>query len=117
MESNGGATDVSSIRSEIETLKAAKSDIEQRISVLEAQLRETTINQQKTDTVSNGTCRSISTVYSDNSHGLSPDMIYRYSRHLLLPSFGVQGLIFLLIFSNSSFLVFSFSCFNLIFGF
>ncbi|KAJ0103026.1 hypothetical protein Patl1_04107 [Pistacia atlantica] len=82
METNGDVADVSRILSELETLKSAKSDIEHRISVLEAQLRE------KHDAVTNGSCPSISTV---DSNGLSPDMIYRYSRHLLLPSFGVQG--------------------------
>lgn len=72
---------------EIETLKAAKSDIDYRISALEAQLRDTTVSQPQTDTVSNGSCRPSSAV----DYGLSPDMIYRYSRHLLLPSFGVEG--------------------------
>lgn len=95
METNGDGADVSRILSELETLKAAKSDIELRISVLEAQLRE------KHDAVTNGSCPSISTV---DSNGLSPDMIYRYSRHLLLPSFGVQGLIFQ--FTTSKFCLF-----------
>ncbi|GMP52346.1 hypothetical protein CsSME_00018207 [Camellia sinensis var. sinensis] len=30
-------------------------------------------------------------MYSGVGLGLSPEMIYRYSRHLLLPSVGVQG--------------------------
>lgn len=72
---------------EIETLKAAKSDIDYRISALEAQLRDTTVSQPQNDTVSNGSYRPSSAL----DYGLSPDMIYRYSRHLLLPSFGVEG--------------------------
>lgn len=88
MESNGG--DASRILREIETLKATKTEIEQRISALEAQLRETNLDD-RTGTVLNGSCPPISTVHSDFGHSLSPEMIYRYSRHLLLPSFGVQG--------------------------
>ena len=71
------------ILSEIETLKATRSDLDNRISALEAQLRH--LNPEENSVVS---CPSISTGFG---HGLSPDMIYRYSRHLLLPSFGVQG--------------------------
>lgn len=82
METNGDGADVSRILRELESLKASKREIEHRISVLEGQLH------QKENTVSNGSCASMSTV---DSNGLSPDMIYRYSRHLLLPSFGVQG--------------------------
>ncbi|KAJ8754892.1 hypothetical protein K2173_015404 [Erythroxylum novogranatense] len=83
MEANGG--DVARIRSELKSLKAAKSDIETRISGLEAQLRDLTL--LNASTVSNGSV----TGDSSCNHELSPDMIYRYSRHLLLPSFGVQG--------------------------
>ncbi|KAA8523641.1 hypothetical protein F0562_010064 [Nyssa sinensis] len=86
MESNGG--DSHQILREIESLKAAKSDIEHRISVLEAQLRDIHIKDETNSTI----LRSpLSNGDSGFGHGLSPDMIYRYSRHLLLPSFGVQG--------------------------
>lgn len=80
MESKGG--EAARILSEIETLKATRSDLDNRISALEAQLRH--LNFEK----NNVSCPSISTGFG---HGLSPDMIYRYSRQLLLPSFGVQG--------------------------
>lgn len=86
MESNGEDVSARIIR-EIETLKSAKSDIERRISDLEAQLREI---GTKND-VSGSCSPTTSTVTSGVGHGLSPDMIYRYSRHLLLPTFGVQG--------------------------
>ncbi|KAJ6423824.1 hypothetical protein OIU84_024739 [Salix udensis] len=81
MESKG--SEAARILSEIETLKATRSDLDNRISALEAQLRH--LNPEENSVVS---CPSISTGFG---HGLSPDMIYRYSRHLLLPSFGVQG--------------------------
>lgn len=79
----------SKILDEIEALKAQKKEIEARISSLENQLRETAIADQ---TPCNGICPSISTVTSKLSkHGLPSDAIYRYSRHLLFPCFGVQG--------------------------
>ncbi|KAB5521153.1 hypothetical protein DKX38_025472 [Salix brachista] len=81
MESKG--SEAARILNEIETLKATRSDLDNRISALEAQLRH--LNPEENSVVS---CPSISTGFG---HGLSPDMIYRYSRHLLLPSFGVQG--------------------------
>ncbi|KAL5548461.1 hypothetical protein UlMin_003692 [Ulmus minor] len=87
MESNGG--DASQIRREIEALKASKSDIDRKISALEAQLREIDLHQN--DAVSNGSCPPISTMDSGFGHDLSPEDIYRYSRHLLLPAFGVQA--------------------------
>lgn len=80
MESKGG--EAARILSEIETLKATRSDLDNRISALEAQLRHLNFEKNKVS------CPSISTGFG---HGLSPDMIYRYSRQLLLPSFGVQG--------------------------
>ncbi|KAJ1392484.1 Ubiquitin-activating enzyme [Sesbania bispinosa] len=71
----------SEILRELESLKHQKSTIEHKISALEAQLKE--IHLQN-DAVPNG-----SSSYPTN--GLAPHMIHRYSRHLVLPSFGVQG--------------------------
>lgn len=64
----------SEIVRELDSLKDEKTIIEQKISALEAQLRE--INLQNDAAPPNG---------------LTQDMIHRYSRHLVLPSFGVQG--------------------------
>ncbi|KAJ9182618.1 hypothetical protein P3X46_006594 [Hevea brasiliensis] len=87
MESNGD--DAARILAEIQTLKASKTDLDNRIAALEAQLR---LFNLRHDTISsNGSCPSISNPDTGFGHGLSPDTIYRYSRHLLLPSFGVQG--------------------------
>ncbi|XAR67422.1 Molybdopterin-synthase adenylyltransferase [Bertholletia excelsa] len=90
MASNG--VDVSQIVRELENLKSAKREIESRISVLEAQLHDS--NKNKSDeqqSISTASCPPNSYGDFGLNHGLSPDMIYRYSRHLLLPSFGVQG--------------------------
>ncbi|BFG29661.1 hypothetical protein CerSpe_159350 [Prunus speciosa] len=84
MDSDGG--EASRILLQLETLKSTKSEIERQISALEAQLQE--INLQHP----NGSCPPIiPSVDSGYGHDLSPQMIYRYSRHLLLPAFGVQG--------------------------
>ncbi|KAI8552902.1 hypothetical protein RHMOL_Rhmol06G0304400 [Rhododendron molle] len=90
MESNGA--EASRIRREIDSLKSSKIEIERRISVLESQLRDIDCNKDEPSTNSTSSCSPLSTNGDSGfGHGLSPDMIYRYSRHLLLPSFGVQG--------------------------
>ncbi|XP_057485015.1 adenylyltransferase and sulfurtransferase MOCS3-like [Actinidia eriantha] len=85
MESNGG--EASRIREELENLKSEKSEIERRISALEVQLRD--IDETRTNSTTS--CPPLENGDSGFGHGLSRDMIYRYSRHLLLPSIGVQG--------------------------
>ncbi|PRQ31958.1 putative transferase [Rosa chinensis] len=83
--------EVSAILRDLESLKASKSEIELRISALEARLQEINL-QQPNGAVSNGSCAPLpSSVDSGYGHDLSPQMIYRYSRQLLLPSFGVQA--------------------------
>ncbi|KAK7300027.1 hypothetical protein RJT34_10858 [Clitoria ternatea] len=72
----------SEILRQLNSLKDAKTEIDNKISLLEAQLKD--INLQNAAAASNG-----SSSYPAN--GLTPDMIHRYSRHLVLPSFGVQG--------------------------
>ncbi|PQP95078.1 adenylyltransferase and sulfurtransferase MOCS3 [Prunus yedoensis var. nudiflora] len=89
MDSDGG--EASRILLQLETLKSTKSEIERQISALEAQLQEINL-QHPNATVPNGSCPPvIPSVDSGYGHDLSPQMIYRYSRHLLLPAFGVQG--------------------------
>ncbi|XP_014502670.1 adenylyltransferase and sulfurtransferase MOCS3 [Vigna radiata var. radiata] len=75
----------SEILRELDSLKDAKAKIEHKISALEAQLRE--INLQNDAAPPNGS--SYPSSYPTN--GLTQDMIHRYSRHLMLPSFGVEG--------------------------
>nr|GMC47438.1 adenylyltransferase and sulfurtransferase MOCS3 [Ipomoea batatas] len=93
MESNG--IEASQIHQEIESLKADKLRIEQRISALEAQLRRLDTSDETNQSGVVGDAPicfpPISNGKLSSGHGLSPDNIYRYSRHLLLPSFGVQG--------------------------
>ncbi|GMJ15989.1 SIRTINOL RESISTANT 1, co-factor for nitrate, reductase and xanthine dehydrogenase 5 [Hibiscus trionum] len=92
MESNGEGA--SRIRREIEALKDEKARIEQKILDLEAQLQEEASlahQQQQSESVCNGCFPSVSAADANLAHGLTADSIYRYSRHLLLPSFGVRA--------------------------
>ena len=86
MDSNGG---VDELLTELLSLKDSKLEIEARISVLEAQLQQIQSNQHPNQRGSS----DCSNGASEFGHDLTPDMIYRYSRQLLLPSFGVQGLL------------------------
>lgn len=97
MESNG--RDASRILHELESLRAAKADIDSRISALEAELHHVTLQN---GVVPNGSSPFDSLLGDHHDHNLTPEMIHRYSRHLLLPSFGVQAQSNLL---NSSVLV------------
>ncbi|KAL6555515.1 Adenylyltransferase and sulfurtransferase MOCS3 [Orobanche hederae] len=73
----------SEILQELESLKNEKTKIEHKISLLEAQSKD--INLQKQASASSNGSSSYPT------NGLEPHMIHRYSRHLVLPSFGVQA--------------------------
>ncbi|KAF8009105.1 hypothetical protein BT93_J0178 [Corymbia citriodora subsp. variegata] len=88
---DSGGADAARILGEIEALKATKSDIEAKISALEAQLKGMSCRNDAV--LSNGSCPPAAAVAAEAGlgHGLSPEMIYRYSRQLLLPSFGVQA--------------------------
>ncbi|KAI0515900.1 hypothetical protein KFK09_008568 [Dendrobium nobile] len=85
---------------EIEKLKLDKKGIENRISKLEAQLKADEAVQMK----ANQACSSYDSIldgHAVSSNGLTPGMIYRYSRHFLLPDFGVEYVGFLEIFCSS----------------
>ncbi|KAL2470707.1 Adenylyltransferase and sulfurtransferase MOCS3 [Abeliophyllum distichum] len=96
MEPNGNglmADEESKICSEIESLEAEKAQIDLRISALRAQLNSCNSNsngvrKEESDVTNSGD--SCPTGVSSNGQ-LSADMVYRYSRHLLLPSFGVEA--------------------------
>ncbi|XP_042013889.1 adenylyltransferase and sulfurtransferase MOCS3-like [Salvia splendens] len=85
MNSNGVDQTAEDIRREIAALQEAKADIDDRISALQAQL-STCVSKDGT----NGTncCASLEPPPGGQ---LSADMIYRYSRQLILPSFGVEA--------------------------
>ncbi|KAK1297244.1 Adenylyltransferase and sulfurtransferase MOCS3 [Acorus calamus] len=78
----GGGDDPLTIQREIERLQSEKTHIENRIALLQSRLAETVAREEE---------RVSTTSSSPQSNGLSPESIYRYSRHLLLPSFGVDG--------------------------
>lgn len=86
MNSNGVGETAAEIRREIAALQKAKAEIDGRISALQAEL-STCSSEDGT----NGTncCSRLPEPPSDGQ--LSADMIYRYSRQLILPSFGVEA--------------------------
>lgn len=86
MDSGGKRPTAAEIRKELASLEAAKAAIEKRISVLEAQLKETSL-EGESETDSSVPAHREMPITSQ----LPSDMIYRYSRHLLLPSFGVEA--------------------------
>ncbi|XP_073305900.1 adenylyltransferase and sulfurtransferase MOCS3 [Primulina huaijiensis] len=79
MDSDAVTETPADIRREILSLEAAKAQIEHRISSLQARL----------NTCSNGSFNEEQEKETHFEGQLSADMIYRYSRHLLLPLFGV----------------------------
>lgn len=84
---SGASADSAAV--EITRLRAEKEALEGRIRALEAQLKNAPPAGEETP--ANGV----------SGGRLSPEMIYRYSRHLLLPDFGVEGLRSLPISSSS----------------
>ncbi|KAL1540969.1 Adenylyltransferase and sulfurtransferase MOCS3 [Salvia divinorum] len=85
MSSNRVGQTAADIRREIAALQEAKADIDNRISALQTQLSSCVSNDG-----TNGTnCRTSPEPSSGGQ--LSADMIYRYSRQLILPSFGVEA--------------------------
>lgn len=74
------------IRREISALQKAKSEIDDRISALQAQLNTCALDD-------GANCVNCCTPSLTPPAGdqLSADAIYRYSRHLILPSFGVEA--------------------------
>lgn len=86
MNSNGGAKMAAEIRREISALQKAKSEIDDRISALQAQLNTCALED-------GANCVNCCTPSLTPPAGdqLSADAIYRYSRHLILPSFGLEA--------------------------
>ncbi|RZS04777.1 hypothetical protein BHM03_00035165 [Ensete ventricosum] len=76
---------------EIERLRAEKEELESRIHLLEAQIKPGGAAEK--DRSGNCSLSSLSCPQMNGAtlSGLSPKMIHRYSRHLLLPDFGVEG--------------------------
>ncbi|KAG1346786.1 adenylyltransferase and sulfurtransferase MOCS3-2 [Cocos nucifera] len=91
---NGDASSDDILR-EIERLEVEKKEIENRILLLQAQLNNKTspdASRKEDDTASCPRPPANSFRHGGVSgEGLSADMIYRYSRHLLLPDFAVEG--------------------------
>lgn len=90
MDSKDTAPDGSaSVLCELERLRAEKEELETRISLLEAHL-----NRDSVAASDSSSPNPLSASCEDGAAEdgvLTPEMIHRYSRHLLLPDFGVEG--------------------------
>nr|XP_009415961.1 PREDICTED: adenylyltransferase and sulfurtransferase MOCS3-2 isoform X2 [Musa acuminata subsp. malaccensis] len=87
---------------EIERLRSEKEELESRIHLLEAQIKPRGAAEKDKSGSCSLSSLSCSQMNGATISGLSPEMIHRYSRHLLLPDFGVEGQLKL---SKSSILV------------
>ncbi|CAA0842446.1 Adenylyltransferase and sulfurtransferase MOCS3 [Striga hermonthica] len=83
MDSNGVVETAADILRDIASLEKAKAQIEERISALRARLSNRSSE--------NGSEAADSPAPRSTEANLSADMIHRYSRHLILPSFGVDA--------------------------
>ncbi|CAA0820672.1 Adenylyltransferase and sulfurtransferase MOCS3 [Striga hermonthica] len=87
MDSNGVGETAADIRREIASLEKDKAHIEDRISALRARLSNHIPENGREEA---GTAAPRPTATPSGGQ-LSADMIYRYSRQLILPSFGVDA--------------------------
>jgi len=88
----GGRTEA--IMREIASLRAQRDELDSRIRFFESQLRVGGAAPAATLPPSLSTkldAMGWHAAAAQGGGGLSPDMVRRYSRHLLLPDFGVQG--------------------------
>jgi len=81
------------IMREIASLRAQRDELDSRIRFFESQLRvggaaPTTLPPSLSTKLG---AVGVHAAAAAAGGGLSPDMVRRYSRHLLLPDFGVQG--------------------------
>ena len=91
------------IERELKKLRAERDELDGRIRLLESQLGAVPAGVSGAAAgkgVEDGACGGSVACQSCVGNGLAPDgglpadMIYRYSRHLLLPDFGVEGQLF-----------------------
>uniref|UniRef100_A0ACD5XRZ6 Uncharacterized protein n=1 Tax=Avena sativa TaxID=4498 RepID=A0ACD5XRZ6_AVESA len=93
MDGGGGRRSREAVEGELERLRAEKEELDTRIRLLESEL-ETCSAAPASPAGGNacgagGACQTRRGLAQDGA--LPADMIYRYSRHLLLPDFGVEG--------------------------
>lgn len=100
MEGGGGRGKREAIQGELKKLRAEREDLDGRIRFLESQLEDELAGEGGTAAGEGAGDRACGRggactrrgVNGFNLDGQLPaDMIYRYSRHLLLPDFGVEG--------------------------
>lgn len=88
----GGRTEA--IMREIARLRAQRDELDSRIRFFESQLRVGAAPATLPPSLSTKLDAMGLHAAARGGSGLSPDAVRRYSRHLLLPDFGVQGWLF-----------------------
>eukprot|EP00252_Welwitschia_mirabilis_P016121 TRINITY_DN35633_c0_g1_i1.p1 TRINITY_DN35633_c0_g1~~TRINITY_DN35633_c0_g1_i1.p1 ORF type:complete len:491 (-),score=98.50 TRINITY_DN35633_c0_g1_i1:183-1655(-) len=80
------AFEMETIEKEMQRLRLLKSDSEAKIKLLKARVSSMDVGNENEKY-----CHTYSPSKSTQTHGLDAQSICRYSRHLLLPAFGIQG--------------------------
>ncbi|TVU12367.1 hypothetical protein EJB05_46008 [Eragrostis curvula] len=100
MNGGGGGRRREAVEGELERLRAEREELDGRIRLLESQLEADSAGEDGTGAgpeAGDGACGGGGACQRRGGNGfaqeggLPADMIYRYSRHLLLPDFGVEG--------------------------
>nr|CAB3469705.1 unnamed protein product [Digitaria exilis] len=100
MGGGGGGRRREEIEGELKKLRAERKELDARIRLLESQLEVGPVGvggAAAEEGVVDGSCDGSVACRGRGGNGFAPDgglpadMIYRYSRHLLLPDFGVEG--------------------------
>ncbi|XP_042433748.1 adenylyltransferase and sulfurtransferase MOCS3-2-like [Zingiber officinale] len=100
--SNGSGSSGTDLPREIERLRAEREELENRIRLLEAELEAQDATPERQNAYCGLNPFLCPQINGNSLSALSPEMIQRYSRHLLLSDFGVEGQLKL---SRSSILV------------
>ena len=85
----GGGRSREAVEGELERLRAEREELDIRIRLLESELQTGSAAGEDACGGGGGACQTRRGFA--NGDALPADMIYRYSRHLLLPDFGVEG--------------------------
>ncbi|KAG6475811.1 hypothetical protein ZIOFF_065040 [Zingiber officinale] len=89
--SNGSGSSGTDLPREIERLRAEREELENRIRLLEAELEAQDATPERQNAYCGLNPFLCPQINGNSLSALSPEMIQRYSRHLLLSDFGVEG--------------------------
>jgi adenylyltransferase/sulfurtransferase len=91
MDGGDGGRSRDAAAEELERLRAEREELDTRIRLLESELETGSAAPASPAGDGGGGACQARRGYAQDHDSLPADMIYRYSRHLLLPDFGVEG--------------------------